>query len=107
MEKETTTNEIMGFLQEHMVTKEEFLGLKGEVGDLHVKVNQTKLDLIDAMDDKLGDLRADIVVLMRKEDRKVTSLIELMREKELLTKEEAGSLLELEPFPRCIQHEMQ
>tara|TARA_Y100000031_G_scaffold120913_1_gene135219 strand:- start:311 stop:505 length:195 start_codon:yes stop_codon:yes gene_type:complete len=57
MEKETTTNEIMGFLQEHMVTKEEFSGLEEKVNDLDIKINQTKLDLIDAMDDKLGDLQ--------------------------------------------------
>ena len=57
MEKETTTNEIMGFLQEHMVTKEEFSGLEEKVNDLDIKINQTKLDLIDAMDGKLGDLQ--------------------------------------------------
>lgn len=78
-EKEITTGEIMeylqgdlmGFLQEHMVTKEEFHGLETRVdgietkvdkldervGSLEVKVNQVKLDLLDAMDEKLCSQR--------------------------------------------------
>ena len=53
MIEDVSNNEILEFLQEHMVTRGEF---KEEVSRLDGKINQTKLDLIDAMDEKLGDL---------------------------------------------------
>jgi len=37
---------------------------------------------------------------MRKEDRKVVSLIGLLREKRVITEDEAKQLLVLEPFPQ-------
>lgn len=110
--KEISTTEIMdylqgdlmGFLQEHMVVKEEFESrfnmLDGKINALDVKLNKTKLDLIDAMDEKNASLRGDIVVLMRGEDRKLTSLIESMKKKNLLDANEAQTLLALPPFPQ-------
>lgn len=37
---------------------------------------------------------------MRKEDKKVVSLISLLKDKEVITDDEAGKLLSLEPFPQ-------
>lgn len=115
---EVTTNEIMDFLREHMVIKSEFKDelskmvtkdeLKDELGkmatkdDLRQSLNKQKLDILDAMDDKLANLKGDMVVLMRKEDKKVVSLIELLKNKKIITTNEANGLLELEPFPQLI-----
>lgn len=70
-DKQVTTNDIMEFLQDHMVMKEEFYSeigqVRSEINALDVKLNKTKLDLIDAMDEKNALLRGDIVVLMRRE----------------------------------------
>ena len=89
--------ELMSFLGDHMVTRGEF---KVEIDRLDGKINQTKLDLLDAMDEKLGDLKGDLVVLMRKEDRKLSMLVEVLREKELLSEQDVQRVLSMEPFPR-------
>lgn len=64
MEKETTTNEIMTFLQEHMVTKEELKeellimdgklsnGLKG----VRKEIRKTEHRILDSMDKKFSVL---------------------------------------------------
>lgn len=58
-DKNVTTNEIMDFLQENMVTKEEFYNFKDEVNQkfesIDQRFNQQKLDFIDALDEKLGE----------------------------------------------------
>ena len=83
---DVTTNELMDFLQEHMATKED--------------LSKQKLDILDAMDDKLADLKGDLTILMRKEDKKVVELIHVLKEKAVLSADEAERLLTLEPFPQ-------
>ena len=117
MESEiVSTNEIMGFLKDHMVTKEEFNGLEVKVDNLEVrfdnlevkvdgldrKLNETKLDLLDAMDDKLADLKGHLIILMRKEDMKVNQLITLLHERDLISKTDFEKLLEFQPFPQSV-----
>ena len=92
---EVTTIQIMDFLQEHMVIKSEFkdelskmvtkdefkdelskMVTKDEFKDgLRQSLNKQKLEILDAMDDKLSNLKGDMVVFMRKEDKKAVSLI--------------------------------
>jgi len=69
--------------------------LDGKVDSLAVKM-VTK----EYLDDKLADLRGDLVVLTRKEDVKVRTLVEIMKKKQLLSAEEANIILALEPFPQ-------
>ena len=118
-----STNEIMDFLKDHMVTKEEFNGLEIKVDNLEVrfdnlkvkvdnlevkvdgidrKLNETKLDLLDAMDDKLADLKGHLIILMRKEDMKVNQLIALLHEREVISKTDFEKLLEFQPFPQSV-----
>lgn len=112
MKEDVTNNEILEFLQEHMVIHQELQeglqGVKTELRseiqgvktELRSEIQRTKLDFIDKLDEKLGDLKGDLVVLMRKEDRKLTALVDVLRKKEVLTDDEATSVLALEPFPR-------
>ena len=51
------------------------------------------------LDEKLADLRGDMVVLMRKGDRKLTHLVKILKNKQVLDQEEAEELLTMEPFP--------
>ena len=90
MDNNTTTNEIMEFLQENMVTKD----------DLGVALAKQKADIIDSVDKKLGELGGNLISLTRKEDKKVVSLIGVLKSKNNLSKEEAQKLLEMEPFPQ-------
>lgn len=80
--QDVTTNQIMEFLQEHMVMREEFEGLRGEFeglkremvtkdelgkmatkDDLRQSLNKQKLEILDAMDDKLANLKGDMLEL--------------------------------------------
>ena len=60
----------------------------------------TTLVTKDYLDKKLADLRGDLVVLIRKEDHKVTSLIDVLHSRKVINSGEAKSLFRLEPFPR-------
>ena len=70
---EVTTNEIMDFLKDHMVTKEEFFGLEKRVDRLETKVD--KLDKkVDRLEEKIHEVKVDTATLLRN--------------KELITKQE-------------------
>lgn len=111
---EPTNGEIMEFLQEHMVTKEEFGGLENRVSSidtrvssldsrvssLEVKINQAKLDILDGVDEKLAALKGDLTVMMRGEDRKLVALIRALNEEKSLSDEKTSMLLGMQPFPQ-------
>ncbi|MDP2816504.1 MAG: hypothetical protein Q8O19_07480, partial [Rectinemataceae bacterium] len=63
-------------------------------------LNKQKLDILDAMDDKLAHLKGDMIVLMRKEDKKVQSLVELLHSKKVISEEEAKRILSMDLFPQ-------
>ena len=111
---DATTTEILGFLQDNMVTKEEALGFatkkdlesfatKKDLESFATKKDLAtfKLDFLDSMDDKLADLKADLIILMRKGDTKVTELIKVLEDKDILNEEEAERLLAFAPFPQA------
>jgi hypothetical protein len=115
MQKEVTTNEIMEFLKEHMVTKGDIadtaiksdiddIVTKNDIADMATETDLRKMEsrIYDKMDDKLADLKGDIVLLMRKGSKGVMELIELLREKDILTEDEELRLLALQPFPQKI-----
>ncbi len=53
----------------------------------------------DYLDDKLLDMKGDMVVMMRKEDEKVKMLVQILQRKNLLNDAEAKLIFALEPFP--------
>ena len=99
MGKEVTTNEILEFLQEHGATKTDIENLKKE---LTQEIDGVKAQMVtkDYLDDKLTDLRGDLVVLMRKEDTKLIELIKTLHNKDILAEDEVKKILEMEPFPK-------
>lgn len=72
---------------------ERFEGLEGEV----TKIRATMVTK-DYLDDKLSDLRGDLVVLTRKEDKKLVSLVEILEKKNILSRDDAKFIFSLEPF---------
>ncbi|HUT21788.1 MAG TPA: hypothetical protein VMX18_00065 [Candidatus Bipolaricaulota bacterium] len=74
--------------------------LKSDVSELKSDVNNIKAQMVtkDYLDDKLADLRGDYVVLMRKEDKKLTKLVEILTRRELIDTADADEVLTLEPF---------
>lgn len=118
------TDEIMDFLKVNMLTKEEagtfftkedaknFItkeDAKAFVTKEDAKAFATKEDLeklrlamADHLDEKLGDLKGDLVILMRKEDHKLINLIELLLNKKVISEKEANNIFKMEPFPKLM-----
>ena len=108
---EVSTSEIMDFLVKHMVIKEEFDEKMEKIDERFKKIderfdslkqemNKQKLDILDAVDNKLAHLKGDLVILMRKEDKKVVALVEILKEDKVITLEKAKTVLAMEPFPQ-------
>lgn len=76
-------------------TENRFQGLEQRVGRIEALM-VTK----DYLDDKLADLRGDLVVLMRKEDTKLRTLVDVLKKREIISKDDAQYILSLEPFPQ-------
>ncbi len=108
-DNEITMNELMDFLQEHMATredvancatKEDLLALRADM-QKDMKVMEHRI--LDTMDDKLTDLKGDLVVLMRKEDTKLVELIDILRNKNVINNDEASRILGMQPFPQIMR----
>lgn len=99
MSKEkTTTNEIMEFLQENMVTKEDFSELNAKVEALDTRVST--LPTKSYLDEKIGDLKGGVIEKLRKEDAKVEFIIGLMRSRKIITDTDVETIKrEFEVFP--------
>ncbi len=96
-----TTDEIMEFLKDNMVTQKEFREFKKYVDGRFNNVDGRFNNVVTKsyLDDKLADLRGDLTVLMRKEDNKLRTLVEILHEKKTLSDEETRRVFVLEPFP--------
>lgn len=83
-------------IEETMVTKDD---LRYEVDRLDSKIGKLRSDLIDYIADQNMNLRGDIIQVVRGEDRKVVSLVQLLVQKSLITKKEAEGIVAMQPFP--------
>lgn len=81
-------------IEETMATKEDLKGMatKEDLGKL-------RSDLIDYIADQNMNLRGDIIQVVRGEDKKVLSLIQLLVQKSLISKKEAEGIVSMQPFP--------
>lgn len=80
--------------------EERFNKFKESQEKLEKNVNQIKTQMVtkDYLDDKLSELKGDSTSLTRKEDRKLTTLVELLAEREIINNKDAWSILAMEPF---------
>ncbi|MBI5654082.1 hypothetical protein HZC53_00280 [Candidatus Uhrbacteria bacterium] len=83
-------------------------GLDARVNSLDSKTTslESRLGRIEAtmvtknyLDDKLGDLKGDMVSMMRKEDRQVGRLVDVLTDKKVLTAAESRDVRSFRPFP--------
>lgn len=72
---------------------ERFANLESRVGAI-----EDTMVTKDYLDEKLTDLRGDIVVLVRKEDRKLGALVDALVERHVLDSQTGARILSLEPF---------
>lgn len=63
-------------------------------------LNRKFVDFEDKMDDKFANLKGDLIILMRKEDRKLAALVELLKNKKVISENDAKQIIALEPFPK-------
>lgn len=91
-------------------------GLENRVGGLEKKVIsiedkvlsidgrlvsiENKMVTKDYLDDKLYDLRGDLISLTRKEDEKLGTLVQILKKRKVINPSEAKQILKLEPFAR-------
>ena len=89
MEKEATTNEILDAVNEFSAsTDKRFTKIESQM--------VTK----DYLDEKMSDLRGDLTILTRKEDQKVKRLVEILKNRKLITDKEVKEIMAMEPFPQ-------
>lgn len=117
MENDTSKNEILEAISEFSSRVDErfdnlegrFDKLEGRVGKIEGEVGSLEGEVVkigatmvtkDYLDDKLADLRGDLVVLMRKEDTKVVKLIEILKRRKVITEIEEKEILSMEPFAK-------
>ena len=106
--------EIVHFIKDTGATQESLDAVKMELSevkaDLAARIDGVELRLgsveakmvtKDYLDDKLGDLRGDLVVMVRKEDNKLKVLVDVLKEKKILTPEDEAKILRLEPFAQA------
>ena len=108
---EVTTNEILDYLAERMVTKEELKEVKEELKEVKEELKEVKEEFnvelrkseqrtMDFITDKIDDLKGDLVVLTRKEDTKVLKLVEILKNKAVLSEADAKVIMSMEPFAK-------
>lgn len=99
-----TNDEIMDFLKEQMVTKEE---LRTEFGQFRSEIREEvraefgkfRSEMTDYMDRRLLDLKTDLATMNKLEHRRVDAVVDLMLQKELITQKEASAIVTMQLFP--------
>lgn len=86
-------------LENRMGTMESRMGtMESRMGKIEATV--TTLVTTDHFDEKMADMRGDLVVLLRKEDNKLGALIAELIRSNVLTQDAAVKILSMEPFPQ-------
>ena len=115
--EEQSKNEILEAIKSFADdVQEQFNGVNGEIGgiksdlsSLKSDVTQLKTDVAylkatsvtkDYLDEKMADLRGDLVVLVRKEDTKMLTLVKKLKEKKVLNNTDVEEIMSMEPFPK-------
>src|SRR3989338_8423463 len=86
-----TTNEIIDFLKENMVTKKEAEQFATKE-DLRAEIGKLGADITDLFDRKLNDVRGDAVLLTRKEDAKLLAVVGKLEGKNVFTAEDTKEI---------------
>ncbi|MFH0794292.1 MAG: hypothetical protein V2A74_09710 [bacterium] len=112
MTQEPTNNEILEAINEFSTKVDgrfdkvdERLGIvEKDVSSLKTDVGYLKSNMVtkDHLDEKLTELKGEIILIIRKEDLKLTSLVELLRKNEAVTTDGQRQILSMEPFPQLL-----
>ena len=103
MENETSKNEILEAVSEFSTNVDkQFQEVKGEIKQIKGEIGSIKASMVTKsyLDEKLADLRGDLVVLTRKEDTKMIKLVEILKRRAVITEAEEKEILSMEPFAK-------
>lgn len=76
--------------------------VRNEISDVRNGLHEVRSSMVtkDYLDDKLSDLRGDLVVLTRKEDTKLHALVGVLHDKHVIDDSDVRRVERLEPFAR-------
>lgn len=86
-----------------------FEKVESDIGGMKSDIVGMKTDIVDIksqmvtktyLDNKLADLRTDLVYMARKGNQKLTELVEQLTQQGVLTHDIARRILAMEPFPQ-------
>lgn len=103
MNTEPTNQDILEAVHSFATSTETRLqNIESSVSSLDNRVGHLENQMVtkEYLDEKLSDLRGDLVVLLRKEDKKVAKLIEILQNNNVISQDDAKQVLSLEPFPQ-------
>ncbi len=66
--------------------------------DQRLNTVESQMVTKEYLDDKLADLRGDLVVMMRKEDNKLKKLVDILEQHQVISGSERTAIFALEPF---------
>lgn len=77
--------------------------LDQRVGKLEHEVGQMRAEMVTKsyLDDKLAELEGGLIAKLRKEDTKLNHLVDMLKQKKVLTEQDAKQLAEIQVFPRA------
>ncbi len=79
-------------------TERRFEKIESDLGGIKATM-VTRVYLNEKLDEKLGSLRGDLVLLVRKENMKLAALIDGMLNEKIISQDTANRILQMEPFP--------
>jgi hypothetical protein len=82
--------------------KEDLKNVKEDLKKMASKedLKKMELDLKDHIDEKLGELKGDLVGLVRKEDKKLLYLAKSLNKEDSLSNNTMKNISKMEPFPK-------
>ena len=74
--------------------------IEDEIVDMKSEMTSMKAVMVtkEYLDDKLADLRGDILTVIRKEDSRLSTLVEILHTKKVLNEEDVSLLQRLRPL---------
>jgi len=101
MEKATTNNEILEAVNKFSTeVDKKFSKIDKRFDGIDEKLGWMEFNIVtkDYLDDKLADLRGDLVVLIRKADNKVKKLVDILQKRNIISETESKEIFTMEPF---------
>ena len=112
MSEETKSDEILEAVHAFAdYTEKEFNSLKNDNKEMKSDIVEMKSDIStlrnqmvtkDYLDEKLADQRGDLILLTRKEDKKVMALVDVLKQRKLIDDADVKKIMGMEPFPQTL-----